>query len=78
MENKQNGTTYSPKTKLGGLNAMKRKVPFAPETVVVSTQLAHVNAIKMTFGKVVIHLLQCNTVDLCINVLTILSDFIEN
>ncbi|XP_034235098.1 uncharacterized protein LOC117641688 isoform X2 [Thrips palmi] len=34
MENKQNGSTYLPKNKLGGLSAMKRKVPFSPETVV--------------------------------------------
>lgn len=34
MESKQNGSTYVPKAKLVGLNAMKRKVPFTPETVV--------------------------------------------
>jgi len=36
MESKQNGSTYSPAPRQVGLSAMKRKVPFTPENVVVS------------------------------------------
>lgn len=36
METKQNGSMYSPAPKQVGLSAMKRKVPFTPEAVVVS------------------------------------------